>query len=230
MIDTSKWEYFYKIDYTGGHEVTTNMMYTPKVNSEKTMMCMIWDENEPYQNENTKMTKELIDFFFEREIRYLTYFQKFDWAAKLIEIDNIKRSIFIEFPGETLNNIVTNPNRSLDIECPDWKDQIFNILKDIKECGYYKMALYPHCFFINNNKITTFDFYGCIEMSYPYIERNKIEGLIGPDSSSRFDSATTKDVVDFSVFFKNTMISHLHNTWSQNPFPEFYRKLFDEKL
>ena len=228
MIDIDSWKYYYKVEYEDGHEVTTNMMYSPKVNPEKTIMCMIWNENEIYQKENTRLTKELIDFFFAREVQYLTYFQKFDWATKLIEIDFDNRNIFIEFSGETLNNIITDPNRSLDIECPDWKDQISNILQDIKDEGFYKMALYPHCFFMDNNKkINTFDFYGCVSIAYPYIERNKVENLIGPDSLERFNIATKNGVIDFSIMFRYTLLNHLHHIWKDNPFPEFYRKIYE---
>ena len=226
-MDTRDWKYFYKVDYEHGHDVTTNMMYSPKINSEKTMMCMVWDESDTYQHESGSLSKDIIDFFFEREVKYLTYFQKFDWATRLVEVDISSRHIIIEFPGESLNNIVTDPKRNLDIECPDWKEQIFNILKDIRKSGYYKMALYPHCFYLINGKIKTFDFYSCIEMSYPYVERNKLEGLIGPDSGGRFNSSTIDGLVDFSIFFKNTLLNHLKITWADNPFPEFYRKIYE---
>ena len=171
MIDTNGWEYFYKVDYRGGHKVTTNMLYTPMTNSENTLMCMLWDETHPYQVENTRLTKELVDFFFERELVHLTKFQEFDWAAKLIDIDRNERKIFIEFTGETFNDILSNPDRSLDLECPNWKEQIFKILQDIVSLGYYKMALYPHCFFLVNGQVKTFDFYSCIIKEERYIKK-----------------------------------------------------------
>lgn len=226
MIDTTGWEYFYKVDYRGGHKVTTNMLYTPSVNLDRTLMCMLWDETHPYQEENTRLTKELVDFFFERELVHLNKFQKFDWAARLIEVDHDNRKIFIEFTGETFNDILSNPDRSLDLECPTWKEQIFKILQDIVSAGYYKMALYPHCFFLVNGQVKTFDFYSCISKEERYIKKSIIEGLIGPESVERFETATVSGQVDFEIFFKNTLQHQLDKTWNDNPFPEFYKRLF----
>jgi len=227
MINTTGWEYLYKIDYRGRHLVETNMLYTPFVSPDGNTMCMVWDENSPYQRVPNSLTKELVDFFFKREVKYLMACQEFEWAPKLLELDLENRKILIEWNKETLNHIILS-DRNLDLECPTWREQIFNIVKDLRDAGYYKTALYPHCFFIDkNNKIKTFDFYGCAEISNPYIERSKVEGIIGIQSTERFDHATNNGVIDFSIFFKNTLLDHLSKTWIDNPFPEIYKKLFE---
>jgi hypothetical protein len=151
---------------------------------------------------------------------------KHDWVPKLIDID--KKKIYIEWNKETLNTLLFVHNTPVDAVCPDWKDQLRTILKDLRDDGYYKMALYPHCFFLDkNNKLKTFDFYGCVEIADPFIQRSQIEGIIGNESGGRFDTATKDGVIDFSVFFKNTLLTHLANTWPDNPFPELYKELYD---
>jgi hypothetical protein len=128
------------------------------------------------------------------------------------------RKIFIEWNKETLNTIIFTPERNLDKECPDWKEQIYEILKDILNLGYYKMALDPHCFFIDTNgNIKTFDMYSTIERDNPFIERKLIEGMIGEQSQGRFDDSTSSGVVNFEIFFKITynsqsFISNIGNT------------------
>lgn len=225
MIDTKEWQYFYKI-YDSWPQ-PTNLLYTPLISPDGSMICMWWDETSPYQHENDRLTAELVNFFFEREIKYLTVFQKFPWAPKLLDVDLKERKILIEFNKETLNHIIFTPGRSLDQECPDWREQIFSILKDIVDSGYYKMALYPHCFFIDSNgKIKTFDFYSSLEQEERYLERKKIEGMIGGDSDGRFTEATTDGIIDFEMFFKKTVSVHLKHAWPDNPFPEYYKKLF----
>jgi hypothetical protein len=187
---------------------------------------MLWDEASPYQHGNTRLTKELIDFFFEREVRYLSTFQNRSWAPKLIEIDSLNRKVFIEFNNETLNHIIFT-NRDLDKICPDWKEQIFNILQDIVTSGYYKMALYPHCFFIDkNNQIKTIDFYACLAQSERYLERNKIAGMIGEQSVHRFDEATNNGMIDFDFFFKQTISKHLSTAWPDNPFVDYHKRIY----
>ena len=220
------WQPFYKI--RNGIYSTTNLLYTPLINPEGNIMCMDWSLDNPYHDNVVGRTPELIDFFFEREVNHIDIFKDYSWTPTILDLDLDSKQIFIEWNKETLNTLLFVHNTTISSACPNWKDQLYNILKDIRDAGYYKMALYPHCFFLDKtNKLKTFDFYGCVEMANPYIERNKIEGIIGPDSGGRFDSATNNGVIDFSVFFKNTLLNDLANTWSDNPFPDYYRRLYE---
>jgi hypothetical protein len=228
MIDTSNWTYFYKI--VNDELQPTNLMYTPLVNPEQNVMCMKWDETSDYQTYNkSRLTKDLIDFFFAREVKYIQAVQHYDWAPKLIDIDMNNRLVFMEWNKETLNNIVFTPSRDLNAECPDWREQIFTILSDIVKSNRYKMALYPHCFFVDQHgKIKTFDFYSCVDHDDRFIKKTTIDGMIGPQSVQRFESATTDGMIDFEIFFKHTVREHLANAWPDNPFPEFYRRLYND--
>ena len=226
MIDISKWDFVYKRDYWGEGLATTNMLYTPVINPDLDVMCMIWDENHPYQQDNKNISKKLVDFFFQRELEHLKLFQGRPWCPKLIDVDIDNRRIFIEYNKESINHIVMDPERDLNAECSDWKDQIYNIVSDIYDSGYYKVALYPHCFFIDkNNKIKTFDYYSCVSRKERYLDRADLEGMIGNHSTDRFNMSTVDGKIDFEIFFKLTMSSFLDVTWKDNPFPDFYQKL-----
>jgi hypothetical protein len=188
---------------------------------------MHWDIDATYQT-NKLLTPEIVDYFFQREIKYLPKFQKYSWAPKLIDIDIANKKIFLEWNSKFCNKIIFKDNLQLDDVCPNWRDQLYTILKNIQDSGYYKMSLYPHCFFLDNdNNLKTIDFYGCIEQSYPFVERSKLENIIGPDSVERFNSVTEHGLINFETLFKNTMLTHLATTWPDNPFPEFYRKLYE---
>jgi hypothetical protein len=184
---------------------------------------MTWDANSPYQTENSFLTDTLVNYCFEREVKHLKIMQQFSWSPRLLSIEGNK--IYIEFNKETLNHILLTPGRSLDKECPDWKEQIFNIIKDILDAGYYKVALYPHCFFLKDGVIKTIDFYSCVGIEERYIDRKHLEGMIGEQSVDRFNLATVDNCIDFKMFFEVTMTQHLANTWKDNPFPEFYKRL-----
>lgn len=226
MIDTSDWKYFYKIS-PGGNLVSTNVMYTCLVNPEETMMCMLWDETSPYQAENTALTADLINFFFKREVENIQKFAKYEWCPTIHEIDTENRKIIIEWNKETFNNVLADSNRTLDQVCPDWQKQIFEILTDVRNSGYYKMALYPHCFFLGiDGKIKTFDFYSCVSMEERYIPRSDLKGMIGDQSGHRFEQATVGDRIDFKVFFRDTLTIHLANYWPTNPFPTIHELLY----
>lgn len=227
MTDISNWRHLYKIEYDSSLICATNMLYTPYISDDGKTLCMWYDETNPYQYENKELSKELTDFFYEREIKYLKLLQSYKWAPKIIDIDEKNNRVYIEFNGETLNHITMNPNRSLEQELPNWKEQMFSMLKDVDTAGYYKLALYPHCFFIDDDKqLKTIDFYSVIEKNDCRIERSKIEGIIGSQSTNRFDKSTVDDMIDFEIFFKTTMLDHLDQRWKEdNPFPKFYERL-----
>jgi len=226
MIDTTNWKYFYKV-IDDGSTWSTNVMYTPLVNPENNVMCMLWDENSSYRKDNAQdISSEVIDFFFERECFHIQKFQGYLWAPILYDIDYINRKIFLEWGDTTINHVLFKHKKPLEVYCSDWREQIFKIVNDIISEGYYKLALYPHCFYLKNDVIKTFDFYSCVGIEERYIECSKIKDMIGIDSTGRFQEATTADgMIDFKVFFELTMNRQLGKTWLENPFPAIYKNL-----
>jgi len=221
----SNWNYLYKI-VDGNPLVTTNLLYTPTVNDEQTVMCMSWDSKSEYQKDRA-LTDELVEFFFDREVHYLEKFQGYDWAPEILDINMLTKRICIRWNGSSLNQIIYGGG-NLDQACPSWKSQLYSMLSDIKNEGCIKNALYPHCFYIGSDgKLKTIDFYSCIDESNPFIDYKQIEGMIGTQSVDRFTLSTTNGKIDFRKFFKITMLEHLNKTWPNNPFPEFYKKLYD---
>lgn len=221
------WTYVYKIK--DGNYNTTNLLYTPLKSKEGDVICMKWTFDE-YQKSNRKLDQGLIDFYFYKEIKYLKLFENKPWTPQIFHVDLDNKQIFLEWNNESLNAIINDNDRNLDIECPNWKDQILDILKDIDGEGYYKLALYPHCFFLNKQGvIKTIDFYSCVEKSQQYVDRKDIEEIIGKSSLERFDYATESGKINLKKLLKITMLSHLEKTWiKDNPFPEFYRNLFND--
>lgn len=228
-MDISNWENYYKLEPVPGGDalsVTSNLLYTPKINLEKTTMCMSWDASDPYQDQinRTYYTNDLVKEFFQREVKYFTTFKDYSWAPTLIDIDEKKQQIFFEFPGYTCNNIIYGKQDRLEEYASDWKSQIKEVLTDIVDAGYYKMTLYPHCFFFHNGKLKTFDFYACIERSNPYLSEETIKGLRGKESGFRFIEALSDGIIDFDIFFKQSLKKHV--VWPDNVLLDFYNEYF----
>jgi hypothetical protein len=188
---------------------------------------MDWNLDSDYHVGQTSRNEQLLEFFFNREVKYLPMFQRYDWCPKLLDIDIERKKIYIEFTHETVNHILYDGHRSLDDILPDWKQQLHNILVDFKKCGYYKTALYPHCFYIKNNILKVFDYYGCVEMNNPYVNISDIQGMIGGESIERFNMATENGVLNISVFFEYTLKHHLGKSWIDNIFPELYNNIYE---
>lgn len=218
------WNYLYKIDYNDYTLCKTNLLYTPTKNVDGSILCIDYSFDPVYQKNNNSVGQELLEFFFKKEVQYIKQFQGKSWAPKLIDIQDTK--IYIEFNTESLNNIVLS-NRNLDKELPGWKEQLLDIMVDIDNLGYYKLALYPHSFFIGKDgKIKVLDFYTFIEKSNPMVPYEFIKGMVGSMSRHRFEEAMLGDYVDFSIFFDEALRTHLSEYWKEyNPFPSILNQI-----
>jgi hypothetical protein len=229
-MNIDNWNYYYKLS-PEGQKWTSNLLYTPRMNQDGSTMVMSWNHTEEYQvteYPRPYYTQELVDFFFEREIKYLNLFQHRSWSPKLLDIDYDKKLVFLEWNQETCNNILYS-GRNLEDHCPDWKTQMFEILDDLLSSGHYKMSLYPHCYFIDKKGILkTFDFYATVEKTNPYIDLKRIEGMIGRDSIQRFENAREGDSINFEIFFKDTIENYIK--WPDDALNEYYRTRFKNVL
>ena len=225
-MNTSNWKYYYK--RTAEHvTASSNMLYTALINPNNDILCKHYCINEDYQGHQPGMTQEIVNFFFEREVQFLEQLQHLSCTPKLLEVDRDNNKVFIEWNTETLSQIVFDPNRSIDNEFPNWKDHLYSVVKEFKDNGYYKLALYPHCFFINKDGVLkVIDYYSVVPHNDYFIERKLIAGMIGAEGSYRFDQSEVDGVIDLRNFFNLTMNVHLPTCWPDCPFPEFFDELY----
>jgi hypothetical protein len=230
VIDTSEWNYYYKLNLVGD-STDSNLLYTPRVNPEKNVMCMHYCVDTDYRTNGPIINEDLIQWFFEREVRFLNELSHFKSTPKLYEVDLTNRKIFIEWHQETLSQIIFNKDRNLDQELPDYKDQLKNFLLSTKKNSIYKMSLYPHCFYIDKEKnLKTIDYYAVVPYDERFIERKIIEGVIGRQGAYRFDESTNKDgYIDFKKFFKITLTKHLTMFWPNSPFTELFEEIYHDE-
>jgi hypothetical protein len=232
-MDISSWKHVYKINpqYPDRPE-ETNLIYTPYVSPDNSRFCMHFDHKSKYQNEDLRewlperplFTEELVKFFFEREVYGITKFSKYSWSPQNIQIDTIGQRIFFDWNGANCNHIIYG-SKNFDEQCPDWKQQLFAILKDIVDADCYKTSLYPHCYFLDNGILRTIDFYGVQEKSNPYVPLNNIKGMMGTSSGDRFDEAITEDMLNVEILFKRAMEKYVK--WPDDYLPEVYKRIYE---
>jgi len=232
-MNIDNWNPYFKINYENGELIESNLIYTPLINPDNTIFCMNFDHTHPYQNEGVKnclpsrphYTEEMVKFFFEREVKYLEIFKNRMWAPTILDVDYAKQRIFLQWPGKNCNQLCYG-DKNLDSECPNWQEQMSNIIKDMFESGYYKITLYPHCYFIEGGVLKTMDFYGCIEQSDPYIDFDKVKGLINV-SAHRFEEALDdRQRLNIEIMFKRSLTTYVH--WPENILPKIYNDLFSQ--
>jgi serine/threonine protein kinase len=225
MIDNSNWEFIYKLEE--GYLCSTNVLYVPTISPEKDKMCMHFteDANVYMQKSCVPRNTELMEDFFQRELKYLTLFQDKPWCPKLLDSDATERKILVEFNKESLNKPIRTETRSLDKEFPNWEEDLFNILKDIHDSGYIKASIYPHCFFYTNSgQLKMIDYYATIEQDDTLIHKSLIEPIIGVDSQQRFIEVKEGDYYQMRDHFKNSLKTWIK--WPGDPLPKFYDRIF----
>lgn len=224
MINNDNWEYIFKL--TNGYPCSTNVLYTPTINPEKTMMCMHYVIDTEYMNGScVPRSDELMNFFFERELNFIKLFQDKPWCPTLYDVDVKNRKILVEFNKESLNWPIYEENRSLDKEFPKWKEDLFEVLKDLNDSGYYKASIYPHCFFYDNSgNLKMLDYYATIPKNDTKIHKDLIEPIIGVDSEHRFVEVKNGDYYEMGEHFKNSLKNWIK--WPGDPLPEFYDRIF----
>lgn len=229
-MNIDNWNLFYKRSPDPGYHHTmceTNLMYTPYVSPDNKIMCMYWDDKSEYQDYKNRplFNNDFLNYFFNKELENLELFKNKKYVPEVYDVDHKARKIFIEFSGETFNNIVYDENRNISKEIPNWAEGIQEIVVDIIDEDYYKASLYPHCFFISNEIIKTFDWYACYHKDAEPIDFNIIKGMIGKNSNYRFEEALTNNYLNFEIFFKRGIQQHIK--WPENnPLPEAYRMKF----
>jgi hypothetical protein len=228
MTDTSNWEYYYKMKPDGSIG-TSNMLYVPKVNSDQTVMCMCYSTDPNYKDNDKVIPEDLTQWFFEREVKFLNKFSNLKTTPEVYDVDYKNRKIFIEWNKETLSQVLYDPSRNINNECPNWETQIKDFLISTKENNFYKMALYPHCFYISNSgQLKTIDYYSVVPFEERFIERNIIESIIGKDGAYRFDESTDNGYIDFKKFFEITLTRHLPKLWPTEVFTNTFKEIYND--
>lgn len=213
------WTHYNKLD-DFGLPCHTQMSYEPLINKERTVFCMNYDINNPYQNYLNALgfVPEIVHELFDVEVKYLTKFQKYDWCPEVLDIEDKK--IFFRWYDNTCNDIIQTGK-----ELPaSWKDQLSKIIHTQLEEKVYKVTQYPHCFYVDDNEqLRTFDFYGCFDFDNCVIPFSKIKGIISDKSIGRITEIQNGEMVSMRDMFLNSLRTHIK--WPDNHLQEIYKSL-----
>lgn len=196
------WKNFYKYDEYGS--AVANMLYEPLVNEERTVFCMNWNHNNYFHN--PKMTDELLEFWFKREVKYLLLLRNKKYSPEILDIDYAGRKIKFRWYDKGLNYLIEkNEIESI----PSWKDKIRAIVKDLEQQGIYKINMYPHTFYFDDkDEAHCMDMYGCADSKSKHLDTRYLEPLI---NSNRFDKFIVNGNLDTHELYKETIKTNYAN-------------------
>lgn len=175
-----------------------NMLYEPLVNDDRTVFCMNWNPNDYYNNE--LMSEDLYQYWFEREVKYLSIIKNKNYAPEVLDIDYSRRKIKFRWYDKNLNILISN-NKIRHID--DWQEKIKKIKQDLEQNKIYKINMYPHTFYFDDkDQAHCMDMYGCTDNDTKYISAEYLKPLI---SNDRFSKFTINNTVDTHELYQETI-------------------------
>lgn len=223
------WIPFYKYDDQGKPGCMSQQTYEPLISPDGKTFCANYAFDNKYQRvwqpDRPLYTEEVVEYFFCKETEYALKFQSYTWAPEIIELDRTNKRIFYKWNGPTCNEIIYGGG----VLPQDWQQQIYDIMTTLFNEGVYKLTMYPHChFFDQQGQMHTIDMYGCVEVDDPYIDKNIMDGIIHETAQFRLDE--TGELVDnrynLEIMFKRSLGTHVK--WGDQTLSHVYEKLFGE--
>jgi hypothetical protein len=153
-MDFSNWNYLYNWDGKQWHRA--NLVYTPYVSSDKKTLCMSFNRDRNYHTndqENDVWSQELLTERFLREMKFYGIASKNNIPTlKIIDTDEIKRHIFLEWYGE---DFFMQGNEVL----PNWKEQWLQRINEMWAANIYKFSLHPNSWVAHDGVLIPFNWF-----------------------------------------------------------------------
>lgn len=223
------WQPYLKLS-SEGNPCMAQQTYEPLVSKDGKTFCKNYKFPNSYQyietNNRPLYTKEVVDWFFNNELKYIDYFKDSSYAPEIIDIDYTNKKIYLKWYGESCNQLIYS-----GIACSntisEWRAQIKDIILDQCNKGIYKLTMYPHCHYIDNNdQMRAIDWYGCVPVNAPYIEEKYMQGIIHETAQFRLDETgnSVEGKLNLEVMFKHSL--GIHVLWGDQNMHYIYKELF----
>lgn len=211
-LENNTWEHFYKYDEGFDHAPAV-MVYEPFVNNDKNLYKMSYNNLNDYFW-NKKYTDDLVQFYFDREVYFLEKLNNENFAPEVIDINKDKKEIIFKWYDTNLNRIMHEGN--IDERLPDWKQQILKIVDKLKAQDVFKLNLYPHtCYIDNDDNVRIYDMYGCIDLENSKVREDIVNPILTDSSKDRFLHENSNGYIDLLNVYKVGIQSNA-GKWPEN--------------
>lgn len=215
-MNTTNWEQYYSIDPQGWPS-PTGAIYEPLVNEDGSVLCLNFNNN---SYRSFAVSEELLDACFFREKRFLERFQKYNWCAKILEIDSPSRKIFIEWNVECCEKSIM-----LGKTLPEnYVEQLETLSRDMRKESVYKVSMYPCYHYVKDGVIKTFGFYTSSDYSEQPMDIELYRPILSEPRAKFADSIMINGKLDFAVFNEYNFLNFIK--WPGDPLPSIYKKVY----
>lgn len=132
-------------------------------------------------------------------------FKDKSYVPTILDIDQKNKKIFFKWNGYTFNEMLYRG------DAVEWREQLQYIMLDLYNEGTYKLTMYPHCHFLDEDGIMkSIDWYGCVPVSNPLIETKYMDAIVHETARFRLDE-TERSATHYNleVMYKKSMCEHV---------------------
>ena len=224
-----QWTQYLKLSEEG-NPCMAQQTYEPLVSADGKTFCKNYSWPNEYQYIETSnrplYTDEVAEWFFYNELKYIELFKDKPYAPEIIDIDYTTRKIYLKWYSESCNQVIYSGK-----EWPSkkWHKQIKDIMLDQYNEGIYKLTMYPHCHYIDDNdNMRAIDWYGCVPVDHPYVEEKYMQGIIHETAQFRLEETgeAINHVLNLETMFKRSLGTHVK--WGDNDMSYIYKEIFDD--
>lgn len=220
------WHPYLKYD-PDGYQAMAQQTYEPLISSDGTVFCKNYNWDNAYQRmcgERPLYTPEVVEWFFQNELKYLEYFKHKAYSPEILDIDIHNKKIYMKWYKKSCNQIIYSGE---PWPAQDWLTQIKSIMLDQYKEGIYKLTMYPHCHYIDSTaNMRAIDWYGCVPANNPVIEEQNMKGIIHETAQFRLDETgpAVDGLLNLEIMFKQGLAEYV--TWGDYKMTSVYKELF----
>lgn len=168
-----------------------------------------------FNSGNPKYSKELILSSWNREIKFLDKILKYPWAPEDLKIDHNQKKLSFKWYGNTCETVLPN----------NWKNQLEQIVNDLKYEKIYKPNFYQKCFYVDNsNQIHAFVFYSSSSYDEQPIDIDFYRPILNDDRLKTVEQLSSNNKLDMKLLIERAFTDYI--VWPENALVDIYKKVY----
>lgn len=195
----SKFNYYYN-NVPGKGLCRNNLIYTSLMNEEQTEFIQwYYNDTEYHKGQNQVVDPKLMDKKWERELIFLQFMEAEapNLIPKILSIDTDERKIKLAVQGPDFWEQAKCSVNGFSQVCPNWQDQMLDIISKHAELGLYKFSLHPSSYFVENGLLKSINYFFCYSEEEPKIAVRDVLSHISEDRQKKLFPAMANMGISF---------------------------------
>ena len=158
-----------------------------------------YNDTEYHKGHNQVVDPVLMNQKWERELVFLQFMEVEapNLIPKIITINNEERKIKLAVDGPDFWEQSSCSVNGFDETCPDWQDQMLDIIAKHAELGLYKFSLHPSSYFVVNGILKSINYFFCYSEEEPQIAVKDVLSHISEDRKQKLFPAMANLGISF---------------------------------